>query len=141
MANSGEIDGVRLLSAATAEAVHTGVSQKYDHILLEESRFTQGGFGEFLLNSTSQETTLGRSSAIGGVDVPSSLKGEAFYGWGGMGGSLFIWSPGLQVAFSYTMTGMSPFVIGGPRTQRLVTALLKALAEVRSASTTGSGSS
>jgi hypothetical protein len=95
--------------------VHAGVVQKYDDILLEESRFTQvlllslppgsspslllpcffslasspsllllqGGFAEFRLNCCSQDTTLGRASALAGVDVPAELAEEAFYGWGG----------------------------------------------------------
>ena len=89
-------------------------------------RFTAGGFAEFALDATSWETDLGKGSIIGGSET-HGLEGS-FWGWGGAGGSVFIWSPDHDVGFAYTMTGMSDYIVGGPRTRRIFSAFCECLA-------------
>ena len=119
MANRGSLGAEVLISSDTFLAAHGGVSMKYDGVLLEETRFSRGGFGEFFLGEehVDRETSEGRGSIIGGSNT-CGLNGS-FYGWGGAGGSMFLWSVEHQVGMAYTMNGMSPYILGGPRTQRI----------------------
>jgi CubicO group peptidase (beta-lactamase class C family) len=126
MAAKGGFDGVQLLSEPTFDAAHSDVVQKYDDILLEESRFAQGGFAEFRLGEhTDRILSEGRGSLLGGSNTHG--LGGSFYGWGGSGGSAFIWSPQHEVGFAYTMNGMASYILGGPRTERIFSALFECL--------------
>ena len=71
---------------------------RYDDILLEDSRFAQGGFAEFRLDGTDRAHSEGRGSIIGDCDTRG--LGGSFWGWGGAGGSAFIWSPEHECGFA-----------------------------------------
>ena len=98
MAAKGSLGGVELMSPETFDSAHSQVSQKYDDILLEDSRFAQGGFAEFRLDGTDRAHSEGRGSIIGDCDTRG--LGGSFWGWGGPGGSAFIWSPDHECGFA-----------------------------------------
>lgn len=127
MANKGTSPdgGVRLMSSETWEKAHSGVTQKFDDLLFTDARFAAGGFAEFRMDKASLDTPEGTGSAFGGADT-KGLKGS-FWGWGGAGGSIFIWSPDHQVGFAYTMSGMTDYILGSPRTKRIFEALCESL--------------
>jgi CubicO group peptidase (beta-lactamase class C family) len=129
MAAKGSFGGVELMAEATFDDAHAEVVHKYDDILLEDSRFAQGGFAEFRLDFCDRATSEGRGSLIGGCDTQD--LGGSFYGWGGAGGSAFIWSPQHEVGFSYTMNGMASYILGGPRTLRIFDALCVLLKQLK----------
>lgn len=131
MANRGALAGAVLLRPITFEAAHAAVTMKYDEVLLEDARFSAGGFGEFRLGPefTDRAGSEGRGSIIGGADCHG--LGGSFWGWGGAGGSVFLWSPEHRVGLAYTMNGQTPYVLGGPRTKRIFSALCKVLAAGR----------
>ena len=52
---------------------------------------------------------------------------DGFYGWGGLGGSLFVWHPEKQVGLAYAMNGMHLCALGGPRTDRIMKACQKVI--------------
>ena len=108
------------------------MTHKYDDVLLEEERFAQGGFAEFRLGEqySSREVSEGRGSIIGGSKCPAGLEDRSFWGWGGAGGSAFVWSMQLEVGMAYVMNGQSAYVLGGPRTQRIFTALFACIASL-----------
>jgi hypothetical protein len=83
MAAKGGFDGVQLLSEPTFDAAHSDVVQKYDDILLEESRFAQGGFAEFRLGEhTDRILSEGRGSLLGGSNMhPRAWRIVLWMGW------------------------------------------------------------
>lgn len=124
LANKGELDGVRLISNLGFERSHKGITKKYDQILLKYNSFTQGGFGYFLNNNRSEE-----DNNILFLVNNCGIKGD-FFGWGGAGGSVFIWSTDLNIGLSYTMNGMTNYHSGNPRTRRILNSLFESLSDI-----------
>ena len=125
MAGRGSVNGVQIISEEVFALSHSAIVQKYDDVLLEETRFSQGGFGQFRMDHTSREYSEGRGSILGGCNT-FGVTGD-FYGWGGSGGSVFVWSPDHALGFAYTMNGMASYVLGGPRTNRIFSALFESI--------------
>ena len=125
MAGRGAFDGVQLMSTDAFAESHSNITHKFDDILLADSRFTQGGFAEFRLEQTAFNTKEGEGNIFGGANT-FDLEGS-FFGWGGAGGSVFIWSPEYDIGFAYTMTGMARYIVGGPRTKRIFSALCECI--------------
>jgi len=116
MANQGEFEGIRLLSAASVAAAleKTRVDKEVSMDMI--CGFTQGGFCNFdgLAGPYADE----RSDAFRG-----------YFGWGGRGGSISLFNPATTVSFAYAMTAMGPEEVGGARTCSLVAAANEAAAE------------
>jgi len=109
--NGGEVDGIRLFSAATIKEALSEPRREYDPYLQSTYSFTKGGFASF-------------DDFDSGMVQPhfkSSLKG--FYGWGGIGGSLFVFNPDLKVSVGYAMNGMAFRGLGGPSSDRILQAV------------------
>jgi CubicO group peptidase (beta-lactamase class C family) len=102
----GEVDGVRLLDAATLQRATTEQSNGPDRVLMIPSRFALG----FWL-----------STAI------SPMSGEGSFGHGGAGGSLGFADPAREIAFGYVMNAMTASLTGDARTLALVDACLRSL--------------
>ncbi|KAL6065867.1 Class A beta-lactamase-related serine hydrolase [Balamuthia mandrillaris] len=85
MANGGEAHGVKLMSKETWQAAHVDQEARFDEALLTNSIMTVGGFGK---------------------TQPEIYPDSRYYGWGGNGGSLFLWHPELKIGFSYVMNAM-----------------------------------
>jgi len=85
MANKGGFDGKTVLSREAWEAMHADPT---DGILVNNSvKFTQGGVAQFEEEDRSE--TNGR---------------QGYYGWMGLGGSVFQWHPELRIGFGYAPT-------------------------------------
>ena len=54
---------------------------------------------------------------------------SGFYGWGELGGCVFIWSPELEVGFAYVPTGYQSPLGSDQRSQRILSALFETLSE------------
>lgn len=93
MANGGRLDDAELLSEKAWRAMH-------DHALtrrmLMMTHFTQGGVAQF------------RPCEIGATALDRAFNEgrEGFYGWMGLGGSLFQWHPGKQIGFGFVPTAL-----------------------------------
>ena len=81
MANKGELDGTRLMSEETWQAMHDKPTRgKLFSVLATTTLFTQGGVAQY------EEERAG------------------WIGWMGYGGSVFQWHPELNIGFGYTCT-------------------------------------
>jgi len=85
MANGGSFKGKKVVSPEAWEAMH---GDPTDGILVSNNiKFTQGGVAQFEEEDTSE--TNGR---------------QGYYGWMGLGGSVFQWHPELKIGFGYAPT-------------------------------------
>ncbi|GAA4805226.1 serine hydrolase domain-containing protein [Streptomyces ziwulingensis] len=98
----GEVDGVRLFDAATAELARTEESAGPDRVLVVPTRFGLG----YMLH--------------GGA---SPLLSPASFGHPGRGGSLGFADPESGIAFGYVTNGFRRTVTADPRAQALVKAV------------------
>jgi CubicO group peptidase (beta-lactamase class C family) len=95
LANGGELDGIRLISPkGLAKALSEPVTEE-DALFVTNTSIVAAGWGE------------------------AHLFGIApgFYGWGGWGGSAFVFDPKLNLGFSYVMNGQQgivSFPVAGP---------------------------
>lgn len=94
MANGGEFGGHRLMSAAAHEALHAKPVTR-DMMALRTS-FTQAGLAKF------EPVAAGALP----LDVGLNTGREGFYGWMGLGGSIFQWHPELRIGFAYVPTSL-----------------------------------
>jgi len=90
LARGGKFDGVSLLSdAGYKRAMEHDPTPVLDHCVGLTSSLTSAGFGK-------------------NFDVLEDLDKE-WYGWSGMGGSLFLWNPKYDISFAYTMNAMGHY--------------------------------
>ena len=117
MANGGVLaqseggSSTRVLEASSIAAMHAAPTLAFDTGTHDTTNFTQGGVCAF-----------GRE---GGMDNEPECDG--WMGWGGLGGSMFVWHPEKKLGFAYTHNGPmreSPFGFKDPRCLRLVRAVL-----------------
>ena len=126
LANKGTFKNIKIINEETFENAHSNNTIQFDDILLNETNFTQGGFGIFSTNNIELLNSNSYCNIFSGCDI-YKFKNEIFYGWGGVGGSIFLWNNNLNIGISYTMTGMSPYISSGPRIKRILSALFKSL--------------
>eukprot|EP00095_Tigriopus_kingsejongensis_P001144 maker-scaffold628_size122696-snap-gene-0.33 protein:Tk01144 transcript:maker-scaffold628_size122696-snap-gene-0.33-mRNA-1 annotation:"esterase" len=97
MAHGGELDGFRILSQTAWQAMHGGLSLKMDHLLRDPgwspTEFSQGGVALYREFEDEPET----------IRRIRRLR-SGYYGWTGLGGSVFQWHPTLKIGFGYTTT-------------------------------------
>lgn len=110
MANDGEIEGKRLFSQETAALALSEPKYDYDPHLRSHFSFTKGGFAKF------DEMNAPFVSPAAHV----ALKG--FYGWGGLGGSWFVFNPAKRMGLGYVPTGLAVRGLGGLTSDRLLAA-------------------
>lgn len=110
-----------LSSEAIAEAL-SEPKYSYDHYMKSHLSYTKGGFCDFRTFDASM-------SKIVHPQFHQHMHG--FYGWGGLGGSLFIFHPEKQVGLAYTMNGMALCSIGGPRTDRIMKACQRVMQHIK----------
>jgi CubicO group peptidase (beta-lactamase class C family) len=108
LACGGEVDGVRLMSAAGVERILEEQSNGIDLVLGSELRF---GMGFGLMSEA----------------VPLSPNNRAFY-WGGWGGSVAVIDLDAQMTVTYVMNKMAADLIGDLRGVGVVFAAYEALA-------------
>lgn len=83
LANGGEIDGVRVIATETLRDAESGGKRKFDTGMHGWTTFSKGGWCRFEDNETW---------------VPIA---RGFVGWGGLGGSVFSWSPTRSVGVAF----------------------------------------
>lgn len=103
MANGGALGSVRIMSEEACAASMAASTSKMDLAMKCSFPFTQGGFSEV-------------AAATGPLVDPSFEPfAKGFVGWGGWGGSISLWNPAKRVGLSYSMNGMTNYLLGGPR--------------------------
>jgi CubicO group peptidase (beta-lactamase class C family) len=108
ISNGGEVDGIRLLSAATIERIFDQQAEGPDLVLFLPFRF---GIGFALPHAASTP----------------GLPADRVAFWGGWGGSIIVNDLNERMTFAYIMNKMSPGIIGSPRSDAYVAALYGAL--------------
>ncbi|MFE7439099.1 serine hydrolase domain-containing protein [Streptomyces chartreusis] len=103
----GEVDGVRLLDAATVESARAEESSGPDRVLVVNTRFGLG----YMLHGTA-----------------SPLLGPGSFGHPGRGGALGFADPEAGIALGYVTNGFRKTVTADPRAQGLMRALRASLA-------------
>jgi CubicO group peptidase (beta-lactamase class C family) len=95
MANGGRLAGRQLIGEAAMTALH-GAPVKRNMIAMQTT-FTQGGLATFPPPAPADSR----------LDVGLNQGREGFYGWMGLGGSIFQWHPELQIGFGYLPTSLN----------------------------------
>ena len=91
MANGGSLNGTTYLSEQAWQAMH---AEPVVRNMAFETTFTQGGVAHF---GAPGRTRLERAANQGR---------EGFYGWMGLGGSIFQWHPEKKIGFSFVPTSL-----------------------------------
>ncbi len=94
MANGGELEGKRLMSASAHAALHAQPVAR--DMMSMPTTFTQGGVAAF-------GAPVDDSPLAAGLNAGR----EGFYGWMGLGGSIFQWHPELKIGFGYVPTSLN----------------------------------
>ncbi|NQX90002.1 MAG: serine hydrolase, partial [Halioglobus sp.] len=107
MAAGGTFEGREFLSKSAWKAVHAHPLKAAMGGLLI-TRFTQGGVDSFL-PCTPDSSRAERDFTVGR---------EGFFGWMGLGGSIFQWHPGLDIGFAFVPTSLHVFDLFNERGKR-----------------------
>ena len=95
MAARGKLDGVECLDESAWQALHQDpVPAKMGGAL--PTRFTQGGVDQFL--------PITNASPL--LEKALNDGREGFYGWMGLGGSIFQWHPQAEIGFAFVPTSL-----------------------------------
>ncbi|CAG8646065.1 15847_t:CDS:2 [Funneliformis mosseae] len=89
----------QLLSNTTYDLIATRLNPVFDQVLQETITPSVGGFGYFRLKG---------------------LEDVEFLGWGGSGGSMFLWNQELKIGFSYVMNAFHTALLGDDRSLGLL---------------------
>jgi CubicO group peptidase (beta-lactamase class C family) len=95
MSAGGKLDGKEYLSEQAWTALHDKPVEENMGGLFT-TRFTQGGVNQFVKPTA-------RSSAL---ERDFNQGREGFYGWMGLGGSIFQWHPELDIGFGFVPTSL-----------------------------------
>jgi len=119
MAAGGTFEGREFLSGDAWRAAHDHpVTAVMGGILV--TRFTQGGVNSFI-PCTSNSTRAERDFNEGR---------EGFYGWMGLGGSIFQWHPALDIGFAFVPTSLHALDLLNERGKRYQAEVLKCAARM-----------
>ncbi|EAQ98071.1 serine hydrolase domain-containing protein [Congregibacter litoralis] len=95
MAAGGKLDTVECLNEDGWQALHQApLPAKMGGVIL--TRFTQGGVDQFL--PITKDSTL--------LEKAFNDGREGFYGWMGLGGSIFQWHPEAEIGFAFVPTSL-----------------------------------
>lgn len=103
MANGGSFGGRQILSPRAHKALHDNPLPR--SMMALDTTFTQGGLATFPL-STVTDSPLTRGLNQGR---------EGFYGWMGLGGSIFQWHPEKRIGFAYVPTSLNVLDLANER--------------------------
>lgn len=95
MANGGAFDGHEIMSRGAHAALHDHPIER--SMMALTTTFTQGGLATFPAPKSS-DTPIDRGLNEGR---------EGFYGWMGLGGSIFQWHPERKIGFAYVPTSLN----------------------------------
>ena len=119
MADKGSFEGKEFMSTTAWEALHA-VATEADMGSLS-TRFTQGGVASF--------TKVSNPSS----PLESGLNNgrEGFFGWMGLGGSLFQWHPEFRIGFGYVPTSLNVLDIVNERGKSYQAEMLKCVDKLK----------
>ncbi|MEP5766661.1 MAG: serine hydrolase domain-containing protein [Halieaceae bacterium] len=118
MAAGGKWEDTEYLSESAWAAMHDH-SLKADMGGLMTTRFTQGGVDSFVA-CTPDSSSMERDFNEGR---------EGFYGWMGLGGSIFQWHPGLEIGFAFVPTSLHVLDLLNERGKRYQAEILSCIAQ------------
>lgn len=95
MANGGSLAGQQLIGEAAYAALHDEPVQR--NMMSMNTTFTQGGLASF------PPPDDGDSA----MDKGLNRGREGYYGWMGLGGSIFQWQPERKIGFAYVPTSLN----------------------------------
>jgi CubicO group peptidase (beta-lactamase class C family) len=95
MANGGQIDGQTVLGSVGFEALHAAPVER--DMMIMNGSFTQGGVAQF------KESDAAKGLLEAGLNTGRG----GFYGWMGLGGSVFQWHPQHRIGFAYVPTALN----------------------------------
>jgi hypothetical protein len=108
----------KIISQRTMDEALSEPQNDFDPFLSSSYSFTKGGFCHF--NDF--------SSKLVSPNFASDFHG--FYGWGGKGGSWMIFHPERKISIAYAMNGLAASSLGGPRSDRIMSAVQKVLKRI-----------
>ena len=95
MAAHGNLDGKEYLSESAWQSLHANAEPKsLDGTVT--THFTQGGLNLFTMKGSEKNIR----------DRSLNMNREGFYGWMGLGGSIFQWHPEQKIGFAFVPTSM-----------------------------------
>ena len=118
MANGGAINGQRVLGETGHAALHADPLVRKMTIM--DNRFTQAGLALF----------RDADAAKGPLEAGISLGRDGFYGWMGLGGSVFQWHPQKRIGFAYVPTALNPIDLFNERGKSYQQAIVQCLGAV-----------
>jgi CubicO group peptidase (beta-lactamase class C family) len=96
MAAGGRLEGREFISEEAWTAMHAHPVKSFMGGAMMATRFTQGGVDSF--------TPCNAQSTQGERDFNEGREG--FYGWMGLGGSIFQWHPEMDIGFAFVPTSL-----------------------------------
>lgn len=119
MANGGHLSGQQIISETAWAALHAAPVQR--NMMAMNTTFTQGGLATFPQSTPadrakdpSMEPSMAPSMKL---SMEGSMEGsmerglnhgrEGYYGWMGLGGSIFQWHPEHRIGFAYAPTSLN----------------------------------
>ena len=118
MANNGKLGEQRLLGEQAYEALHSAPVPR--SMMALDTTFTQGGLATFPATKTT-DNALTRGLNQGR---------EGFYGWMGLGGSIFQWHPQKRIGFAYVPTSLNVLDLANERGKSYQAEVVKCLASL-----------
>lgn len=95
MSGGGRFEGREYIGETAWKSLHdNALEAKMGNLLT--TRFTQGGVDSY----------LPCTPASSRIDREFNVGREGFYGWMGLGGSIFQWHPGLDIGFAFVPTAL-----------------------------------
>ena len=123
MANGGALSGNRLMSQNAYTALHAAPIER--QMMALRTTFTQGGLAQF-------DSPNGFYTPL---DVGLNRGREGFFGWMGLGGSIFQWHPELQIGFAYVPTSLNVLDIVNERGKAYQTEAVRCVEQLMSQTT------
>jgi CubicO group peptidase (beta-lactamase class C family) len=115
MANGGAINGQHVLGATGHAALHADPIVR--EMTIMDNRFTQAGLALF----------HDADAVKGPLEAGISLGRDGFYGWMGLGGSVFQWHPQRRIGFAYVPTALNPIDLFNERGKSYQKAIVQCL--------------
>ena len=107
IANGGSALGNQLLTESGCAALHAEPIERKMTIM--DNRFTQAGLALF----------DDADGAKGPLEAGMNCGRDGFYGWMGLGGSVFQWHPQKRIGFAYVPTALNPIDLFNERINRI----------------------
>ena len=115
MANGGSFGGQQLISEDGVQALYA--NKVTCNMLSMETTFTQAGLNAF------RTPGFGASAMSRGLNEGR----DGFFGWMGLGGSIFQWHPETRVGFAYVPTSLNVFDLANERGKAYQQAVMECL--------------